>query len=145
MRSVDEGEWVSWSIDGRAGAKLCLGPVFLGEISYPHDFGLGARWRASLNHEHLGYFRDEDEAKQRIEAQIVKRLRLMEPAWAKFQARAQRTAGVLQFPRAAAAIPGALPHLHPTATRTERRMAGSPMRDASESGDLLTLPQAAKI
>ena len=80
-----QGEWASWNIDGRAGAKLCLGPVFLGEISYPHDFGLGGRWRAWLNHEHLGYFRDEAEAKARIESEILKRVRLMIPAWAKFE------------------------------------------------------------
>jgi len=80
-----EGEWVCWSIDGRSGAKLCLGPVFLGEISFPHDFGLGARWRAWLNHEHLGFFRNEAEAKARIESEIVKRLRLMLPAWIKFK------------------------------------------------------------
>lgn len=86
MRSVTEGEWLSWSSDGRAGAKLCLGPVFLGEISYPHDLGLGIRWRAWLNHEHLGYFRNEQEAKQRIESEILKRLRLMQPALARFRA-----------------------------------------------------------
>jgi hypothetical protein len=86
MRSVTEGEWLSWSTDGRAGAKLCLGPVFLGEISYPHDLGLGIRWRAWLNHEHLGYFRNEEEARQHIESEILKRLRLMEPALARFRA-----------------------------------------------------------
>jgi hypothetical protein len=117
MRSVNEGEWVSWSIDGRAGAKLCLGPVFLGEISYPHDFGLGARWRAWLNHEHLGYFRDEHEAQQRIEAEILKRLRLMEPAWANFQTRAQPTAALLQFSRAPAVTNSNLPRRHPNVTR----------------------------
>jgi len=86
MRSVTEGEWLSWSIDGKAGAKLCLGPVFLGEVSYPHDLGLGIRWRAWLNQEHLGYFRNEEEARQRIEGEILKRLRLMQPALARFRA-----------------------------------------------------------
>ncbi|HEY1637929.1 MAG TPA: hypothetical protein VGF62_05340 [Rhizomicrobium sp.] len=84
-RATHEGEWVSWRIDGRAGAKLCLGPVFLGEIGYPHDFGFGGRWKAWLNHEHLGFFRDEAEARARIESEIVKRLGLMLPAWAKFR------------------------------------------------------------
>jgi hypothetical protein len=59
--------------------------VFLGEISYPHDFGLGARWKAWLNHEHLGFFRDEAEARARIEAEIEKRLRLMLPVWSRFR------------------------------------------------------------
>lgn len=95
--SASEGDWVSWSIDGRAGAKLCLGPVFLGEISYPHDFGLGARWRAWLNHEHLGFFRNAEEAKSHIEREVLKRLRLMEPAWAKFQARTGSNAATLEF------------------------------------------------
>ena len=104
MRSVDQGEWLSWSIDGRAGAKLCLGPVFLGEISYPHDFGLGARWRAWLNQEHLGYFRNEHEAKQYIEAQILKRVRLMQPAWMRFQARTQAAATPQRFTGTAAVI-----------------------------------------
>ena len=81
----NEGEWTSWSSKDRAGAKLCLGPVFLGEISYPHDFGLGARWKAWLNHEHLGFFRDEAEARARIEAEIEKRLRLMLPVWSRFR------------------------------------------------------------
>jgi hypothetical protein len=84
-RATDEGEWVSWRIDGRAGAKLCLGPVFLGEISYPHDFGFGGRWKAWLNHEHLGFFRNEGEARARIESEIVRRLGLMLPAWTKFR------------------------------------------------------------
>src|SRR4051812_36929484 len=84
VRTSRDGEWVSWNIDGRSGAKLCLGPVFLGEISYPHDLGLGARWKAWLNHESLGLFRDEAEARSRIEAEIGKRLRLMIPALAKF-------------------------------------------------------------
>ena len=92
MRRVTEGEWHSWSIDGRAGAKLCLGPVFLGEISYPHDLGLGICWRAWLNQEHLGYFRNEDEARQRIEAEILKRLRLMQPALARFRATQAKSA-----------------------------------------------------
>jgi hypothetical protein len=95
--SISEGDWVPWDIDGRAGAKLCLGPVFLGEISYPHDMGLGARWRAWLNHEHLGFFRNAEEAKTRIEREMLKRLRLMEPAWARFQARAQSNAAPLEF------------------------------------------------
>ena len=86
MRGVTEGEWLPWNSNGRAGAKLCLGPVFLGEISYPHDLGLGICWRAWLNHEHLGYFRNEEEARQRIEAEILKRLRLMQPALARFRA-----------------------------------------------------------
>jgi hypothetical protein len=111
MRSVNEGEWLSWAIDGRAGAKLSLGSVFLGEISYPHDFGLGARWRAWLNHEHLGYFRDEAEARQWIEKEILKRMRLMEPAWLRFKARALPRAVRPQPPRTAAATPAASPHL----------------------------------
>lgn len=84
MRAANEGEWIAWNSKGRAGAKLCLGPVFLGEISYPHDFGLGARWKAWLNHEHLGFFRDEAEAKARIESEILKRVCLMLPAWSIF-------------------------------------------------------------
>jgi hypothetical protein len=84
-RATEEGEWVSWRIDGRAGAKLCLGPVFLGEVSYPHDFGFGGRWKAWLNHEHLGFFRNEAEARARIESEIVKRLRLTLPAWTRFR------------------------------------------------------------
>lgn len=111
MRSMKEGEWLSWAIDGRAGAKLCLGPVFLGEISYPHDFGLGARWRGWLNHEHLGYFRDENEAKERIEKEILKRVRLMEPAWLRFKARALPRAVGPHPSRTAAATPGTSPHL----------------------------------
>jgi hypothetical protein len=113
--STAEGEWVSWSIDGRAGAKLCLGPVFLGEISYPHDMGLGARWRAWLNHEHLGFFRNAEEAKSRIEGEVLKRLRLMEPAWAKFQARAQASATTLEFPPVAVVRPGSFPQRESTA------------------------------
>jgi hypothetical protein len=108
--STAEGDWVSWSIDGRAGAKLCLGPVFLGEISYPHDLGLGVRWRAWLNHEHLGFFRNAEEAKGRIEREIVKRLRLMEPAWAKFQARAPSNAATLEFAHVAVVRPGSFVH-----------------------------------
>ena len=111
MRSLNEGEWLSWAIDGRAGAKLCLGPVFLGEISYPHDFGLGARWRAWLNHEHLGYFRDEAEARQRTEKEILKRMRLMEPAWQRFRARTLPRAVGPQSSHGAAATPPAPPHL----------------------------------
>jgi hypothetical protein len=84
-RATTEGEWVSWRIDGRAGAKLHLGPVFLGEISYPHDFGFGGRWKAWLNHEHLGFFRNEAEARVRIESEIVRRLGLMLPAWTRFR------------------------------------------------------------
>jgi hypothetical protein len=85
--SITEGEWVSWRIDGRAGAKLQLGPVFLGELSYPHDFGLGSLWRAWLNQQHLGYFRSEAEAKQRVENEIVRGLRLMAPALSRFRQR----------------------------------------------------------
>jgi hypothetical protein len=85
--SITEGEWVSWRIDGRAGAKLQLGPVFLGELSYPHDFGLGSLWRAWLNQQHLGYFRNEAEAKRRVENEIVRRLRLMAPALSRFRQR----------------------------------------------------------
>jgi len=84
-RATEDGEWVSWRIDGRAGAKLRLGPVFLGEISYPHDFGFGGRWKAWLNHEHLGFFRNEAEARARIESEIVRRLGLMLPAWTRFR------------------------------------------------------------
>ena len=107
--STAEGDWVSWSIDGRAGAKLCLGPVFLGEISYPHDLGLGARWRAWLNHEHLGFFRNAEEAKSRIEREVLERLRLMEPAWTRFQARAQSNAATLEFAPVAVVRPGSFP------------------------------------
>ena len=84
---TEQSEWQGWSSNGRAGAKLCLGPVFLGEVSYPHDFGLGARWKAWLNHEHLGFFPDEAAARARIEAEIVKRMRLLLPAWQEFQRR----------------------------------------------------------
>lgn len=99
MRSVTEGEWLPWSAQGRAGAKLSLGPVFLGEVSYPHDLGLGIRWRAWLNQEHLGYFRNEEEARERIEAEILKRLRLMQPALARFRANQAKNAA--QEPNAA--------------------------------------------
>ncbi len=85
--STIHGEWITWSIDGRHGAKLCVGEVFLGEISFPHDFGLGPRWRAWLNQHHLGFFRTEDEARSRIESEILRRMRQFEPAWAKFRAR----------------------------------------------------------
>lgn len=84
-----EGKWQSWRIDGRAGAKLCLGTVFLGEIAFPHDLGCGPRWKAWLNHEHLGYFKSEAEARSRIEREILKRVRLAWPAWTKFR-RARR-------------------------------------------------------
>jgi hypothetical protein len=93
-----EGEWVSWSIDGRAGAKICLGPVFLGEISYPHDLGLSVCWRAWLNHEHLGFFRNELEARQRIEREISKRFDLMQPAWSRFQAGTQQNSFAVGTP-----------------------------------------------
>jgi hypothetical protein len=83
-----EGEWVAWRIGGRAGAKLQLGPVFLGELSYPHDFGLGGLWRAWLNQQHLGFFRSEDEARRRVEKEIVARLRGMMPSLARFRQRA---------------------------------------------------------
>ena len=112
-----EGEWISWRIDGRAGAKLRLGPVFLGEISYPHDFGLGARWKAWLNHEHLGFFRDEGAARARIESEIAKRLSLMQPAWAKFQ-RVRSTATLQRqstWPRAIASPGRLLPRTEDTA------------------------------
>jgi hypothetical protein len=87
LPSTTEGEWVSWRIDERAGAKLQLGPVFLGELSYPHDFGLGSLWRAWLNQQHLGYFRSEAEAKHRVENEIARRLRLMAPALSRFRQR----------------------------------------------------------
>jgi hypothetical protein len=84
-RATNDGEWLPWKSHGRAGAKLRLGPAFLGEISYPHDFGFGGLWKAWLNQEHLGFFRSEAEAKAHIEAEIANRLRLMLPAWAKFR------------------------------------------------------------
>lgn len=84
-----DGNWIAWSIDGRSGAKLCLGQVFLGELSYPHDFGLGARWKAWLNQQHLGFFRTEEEARRKIEAEILNRWRSLQPAWAAFQERMQ--------------------------------------------------------
>jgi hypothetical protein len=87
LPSTTEGEWVSWRIDERAGAKLQLGPVFLGELSHTHDFGLGSLWRAWLNQQHLGYFRSESEAKQRVENEIVRRLSLMAPALSRFRQR----------------------------------------------------------
>jgi len=87
LPSTTEGEWVSWRIDERAGAKLQLGPVFLGELSHPHDFGLGSLWRAWLNQQHLGYFRSESEAKRHVENEIAKRLRLMAPALSRFRQR----------------------------------------------------------
>ncbi|MBV9572273.1 MAG: hypothetical protein JO056_13620 [Alphaproteobacteria bacterium] len=97
-----DGEWQSWRIDGRAGAKLCLGAVFLGEIAFPHDLGCGPRWKAWLNHEHLGYFKNETEARNRIEREILKRVRLAWPAWTQFRharrkAPSIRPAGVVAF------------------------------------------------
>ena len=109
-----EGEWLSWSIDGRAGAKLRLGPVFLGEISYPHDLGLGVRWKAWLNHEHLGYFRNEQEARQ---------LHLMQPALMRFQTSAQPPTLLIASP------PVAMPRPLPS-----RQQSASPaMVDAQRS------------
>jgi hypothetical protein len=120
-----EGEWLSWSIDGRAGAKLRLGPVFLGEISYPHDLGLGVRWKAWLNHEHLGYFRDEQEARQYIEAEILKRLHLMQPALARFQASTQPPAAALHI----ASLPVAMTRPLPA----RQQSAGPVMADSARS------------
>lgn len=94
-----DGHWVSWSASGRSGARLGIGPVFSGEISYPHDFGLGPRWKAWLNQRHLGFFRSEAEARQKIEAEIMKQMRLMQPAWELFRARTISGSPALSQPR----------------------------------------------
>ncbi|HEY4112710.1 MAG TPA: hypothetical protein VGM17_01505 [Rhizomicrobium sp.] len=80
-----EGEWQTWDVDGRRGAILKLGPVFAAQISYPHDPGLGPRWKAWLNNESLGLFRSEAEARLRVEMEITRRVRAMQPALARFQ------------------------------------------------------------
>jgi hypothetical protein len=84
-KAMTEGEWQSWSHEGRSGSTLKLGTVFAAQVSYPHDPGLGPRWKAWLNNEALGLFRSEAEARLRVETEITRRVRAMQPALARFQ------------------------------------------------------------
>lgn len=88
--TIVEGEWQSWSLDGRSGSTMKLGMVFTAQVSYPHDPGLGPRWKAWLNNESLGLFRSEAEARLRIETEITRRVRAMQPALARFQTRQRK-------------------------------------------------------